>query len=127
MPAIHCIDKLYMHTYMHIYTYMYAHTTWPMQAGHTAEPSTYKHCPLSPCHAASSALQLLNGLGAGPCVTFVAMFPGEPWRHAVKVPYAGKLVCSKCGIWDWRHENKSLLEKGLSKVRYTVTSPHHLA
>ena len=68
-----------------------------------------------------------------PCVTFAATLTGEPWRHAVKAPYAGKLVCSKCGIWDWRHEDESLLVKGLSKakvkgvskvkVKHTVTSP----
>ena len=65
---------------------------------------------------------------------YAATYTGKPWRHAVKAPYAGKLVCNKCGIWDWRHEDESLLNKGkskgvsrgvskrVSKVEYTVTS-----
>ena len=66
--------------------------------------------------AGTSTFSELLSRGA-PCVTFAATLSGEPWRHAVKAPYAGKLVCSKCGIWDWRHEDESLLVKGLSKVK----------
>lgn len=34
----------------------------------------------------------------------------------MKAPYAGLLVCGACGIWDWRHEDESLLEKPSSEV-----------
>ena len=55
------------------------------------------------------------------CPTAKSTFVGEPWRHAVKAPYAGLLVCGACGIWDWRHEDDSLLEKPRSGRKKQTT------